>query len=191
MAMATIIIIMILISTISMITLLTSISIIIIMIILFHSIDSPPRYFSATLPPPKTKMHAASTQVIVMMTVMMMLMMMTMMMMMPHPHRWILSLHSLTTKSLAVTSTKQSFHKLQTLHHSMGRRSRTSEAKSKRRHPYISASSSRTVSSRWQGSWSSRCMGDNDDRGRWRQQWWNCSGRLQDMCQRQRSQHRQ
>jgi len=61
------------------------------------SIDSPPRYFSATLPPPKTKMHAASTQ---------------------------------------------------TLHHSMGRRSRTSEAKSKRRHPYISASSSRTVSSR-------------------------------------------
>ena len=29
------------------------------------SIDSPPRYFSATLPPPKTKMHAASTQVIV------------------------------------------------------------------------------------------------------------------------------
>ena len=27
------------------------------------SIDSPPRYFSATLPPPKTKMHAASTQV--------------------------------------------------------------------------------------------------------------------------------
>jgi len=61
------------------------------------SIDSPPRYFSATLPPPKTKMHAASTQ---------------------------------------------------TLHHSMGRRSRTSEAKMKRRHPYISASSSRTVSSR-------------------------------------------
>ena len=29
------------------------------------SIDSPPRYFSATLPPPKTKMHAASTQVTV------------------------------------------------------------------------------------------------------------------------------
>lgn len=26
------------------------------------SIDSPPRYYSATLPPPKTKMHAASTQ---------------------------------------------------------------------------------------------------------------------------------
>ena len=44
----------------------------------------------------------------------------------------------------------KSFPTLQTLHHSMGRRSRTSEAKSKRRHPYISASSSRTVSSRWQ-----------------------------------------
>ena len=46
----------------------------------------------------------------------------------------------------------KSFPTLQTLHHSMGRRSRTSEAKSKRRHPYISASSSRTVSSRWQHS---------------------------------------
>ena len=31
------------------------------------SIDSPPRYFSATLPPPKTKMHAASTQVMMFM----------------------------------------------------------------------------------------------------------------------------
>ena len=45
------------------------------------SIDSPPRYFSATLPPPKTKMHAASTQVMIFVIVLMMMFMIMFMMM--------------------------------------------------------------------------------------------------------------
>ena len=59
------------------------------------SIDSPPRYYSATLPPPKTKTHAASTQ---------------------------------------------------TLHHS--NRRRYTDAKYKRKHPYISNTNSYSSSTR-------------------------------------------
>ena len=50
------------------------------------SIDSPPRYFSATLPPPKTKMHAASTQVMRLVIELMMVFMIMFMMFMPPPN---------------------------------------------------------------------------------------------------------
>ena len=60
------------------------------------SIDSPPRYFSATLPPPKTKMHAASTQVILMMIIIMIIMMMISVMM-------IMKIHIASTEVLMMT----------------------------------------------------------------------------------------